>query len=205
MKHILIGATLAGMLFLSSLTHADTVFPARLEMKEVEAGLFEVRFTLPIVNGRRVRAEPVLPQVCTEVGEARIVRTARDYSEYHVVRCQRDSLFGKVIAVRDLVSSYNSYAETCQVSVSHPATPLAFPACRQSRISINAGHRADADDGSSDSHSGLPRYTAKGACSVGTHVPPWIRSRSFSPPEQLDQTPLQHLGFLCADSHADTR
>ncbi|MGB2957678.1 MAG: hypothetical protein WBD30_02210, partial [Bacteroidota bacterium] len=66
MRHFLIGAALLVLLLLSSLTHADTVFPARLQMKEVEPGLFEIQFTLPIVNDRRVRAEPVLPQVCTE-------------------------------------------------------------------------------------------------------------------------------------------
>jgi hypothetical protein len=105
MRPLLIGAGIFGLLLLSSPAHADTVFPARLQMKEVEPGLFELQFTLPIVNNRKLRAEPVLPQVCTEVGERRIVRTATEYSEYRVVRCQRDSLFGKLIAVRGLLGT----------------------------------------------------------------------------------------------------
>ena len=53
--------------------HADIVNPARLELNETVPGVFDVVFTLPVVNGRRVKATPVLPDVSADVTEHQTV------------------------------------------------------------------------------------------------------------------------------------
>jgi hypothetical protein len=105
MRGLVFGFTLIAVVLVSPPVSADTVFPARLEIKEAEPALFDVRFTLPIVNNRKARAEPILPQVCTPVGDPRISWVYSEYSEYRVVRCPPDSLFGKVIAVKGLLGT----------------------------------------------------------------------------------------------------
>jgi len=84
---------------------ADTVFPARLEIKEAEPGLFEVSFNLPVINDARLRAEPVLPDVFREVGEPRITRTQVEYNEFRLMRCAPESLFGQRVAVQGLIGT----------------------------------------------------------------------------------------------------
>ncbi len=55
---------------------ADVVFPARLAVTEIETGIYEVTFTLPLVEGRVLRAAPMLPPVCREVTERKSNQSA---------------------------------------------------------------------------------------------------------------------------------
>ena len=43
---------------------ADMVFPARLELVEIQPGVFDVQFNLPVRNQTRIKANPVLPDIC---------------------------------------------------------------------------------------------------------------------------------------------
>ena len=60
-----IAAFLLGAVWLlGGVASADIAFPARLDVTEGEPGVYEVSFTLPIVEGRKLRAEPRLPPSC---------------------------------------------------------------------------------------------------------------------------------------------
>jgi len=84
---------------------ADVVYPARLQIKEIRPGEFSVQFNLPIVNDRRLRAEPILPSVCEQIGEKDIRVSQIEYVEQWQFRSAPDSLFGKRIAVRGLLGT----------------------------------------------------------------------------------------------------
>lgn len=86
-------------------SRADVVYPARLEMKEIEPGVFSVRFNLPMINNRRLRAEPILPPVCRDVTEREIRVTPNDYVEIRQVECPPDLLFGETITVQGLIGT----------------------------------------------------------------------------------------------------
>ena len=43
---------------------ADMVFPARLELVEIQPAVFDVQFNLPVQNQTRIKANPVLPDIC---------------------------------------------------------------------------------------------------------------------------------------------
>ena len=86
-------------------SRADVVYPARLEIKEEKPAEFSVRFTLPMINNRRLRAEPVLPSACADMTEKEIRVTPNDYAEIRRIRCSPDLLFGESIAVRGLIGT----------------------------------------------------------------------------------------------------
>ena len=56
----------------AAVADADVAFPARLTLEETEPGTYEVIFTLPIVEGRKLRAEPVLPPTCRDLTEREV-------------------------------------------------------------------------------------------------------------------------------------
>jgi hydrogenase/urease accessory protein HupE len=102
LQYILIPCALIGLV---APVRADIVFPARLEIKEVEEGLFDVRFNLPMVNNTRLKANPVLPPVCVETKPRDIQGTVSEYSESWQVRCDSKDLFGERIQVEGLLGS----------------------------------------------------------------------------------------------------
>ena len=66
---------------------ADIIFPARIELKEKTAGEFDVLFTLPIINNKKLKAELQLPTVCREVTERKISTSYTSYIETWKVAC----------------------------------------------------------------------------------------------------------------------
>lgn len=89
---------------------ADIAFPARLDVAEASPGRFQVSFTLPIVEGRKLRAVPVLPRACRDV-TAR--ETSASYAGYHLkwaVRCEPPSLTGEAILVEGLLGTQTDLA-----------------------------------------------------------------------------------------------
>ena len=52
------------VLFAYNQAHADIVSPTRLEIKEIAPGVFEVFFVQPVIQGRVLKAQPVLPGIC---------------------------------------------------------------------------------------------------------------------------------------------
>ena len=84
---------------------ADIIFPARLELVEVETTVFEVNFNLPIISGRRLKARPLLPEVCRELSEHEINVTPTSYRESWKVSCSPEDLFGEQIIIQGLLGT----------------------------------------------------------------------------------------------------
>jgi hydrogenase/urease accessory protein HupE len=82
---------------------ADIIYPARLEIKEVEPGIFRVTFNLPIVNKLRLKARPVLPSICEEITAHNIHGTTTTYTETWQLKCEVQKLFGKEIRIGGLI------------------------------------------------------------------------------------------------------
>jgi len=85
---------------------ADIIFPARIEMKETTPGEFDVLFTLPIINNKKLKAEVVLPDVCQDLGEHTISSTYTSYIETWKVACIPDDLFGESIEIKGLLGTF---------------------------------------------------------------------------------------------------
>jgi len=91
---------------------ADIAFPARLDVAESEPGLYDVSFTLPIVEGRKLRAEPLMPPTCTEVGEREAGLSDGGLTTTWSVRCEPASLAGEAILVEGLLGTQTDLAFT---------------------------------------------------------------------------------------------
>jgi hypothetical protein len=85
---------------------ADIIFPARIEMKETASGEFDVLFTLPIINNKKLKAELVLPDVCRELTEHKVTGTYTSYIETWKVGCKPEQLFGQTIMIKGLLGTY---------------------------------------------------------------------------------------------------
>jgi hypothetical protein len=96
------------LLFLIDITRvqADIIFPARIELKESTPGEFDVLFTLPIINNRKLKAELVLPDVCRELTEHKVSSTYTSYIETWKVGCEPEDLFGQPITIKGLLGTY---------------------------------------------------------------------------------------------------
>ena len=84
---------------------ADMVFPARLELVELEAGLFEVRFNLPVQNGVLLKARPVIPPLCIDRSSPTETATQIEYTLTWQVKCPLEGLSGQTVGVDGLLGS----------------------------------------------------------------------------------------------------
>ena len=66
---------------------ADVAFPARLDVVEQDEGVFEITFTLPIVEGRKLRAEPRMPPTCSEISGRETGASAGGVTSTWAVEC----------------------------------------------------------------------------------------------------------------------
>jgi len=88
-------AFLLGALWLSAGTaSADIAFPARLDVTEREPGVYDISFTLPIVEGRKLRAEPRMPPTCVESSPRETGVSSGGFTSTWSVRCEPASLTG---------------------------------------------------------------------------------------------------------------
>jgi len=96
------------LIFIINLTpvKADIIFPARVEIKESTLGEFDVLFTLPIINNRKLKAELVLPDVCHDLTERKVKSTYTSYIETWKVACKAEELFGQSITIKGLMGTY---------------------------------------------------------------------------------------------------
>jgi hypothetical protein len=85
---------------------ADIIFPARIEMKESVSGEFDVLFTLPIIQNKKIKAELELPSVCRELSEHIVSATYTSYIETWKVGCKPEDLFGQSIVIEGLLGTY---------------------------------------------------------------------------------------------------
>jgi hydrogenase/urease accessory protein HupE len=91
---------------------ADVAFPARLSLEEAEPGTYEVVFTLPIVEGRKLRAEPLLPPTCRDLTEREIGVSAGGHTTTWTVTCKPHSLAGEAVLIQGLLGTQTDLAFT---------------------------------------------------------------------------------------------
>ncbi len=84
---------------------ADIVYPARLELMEITPGVFEVRFVLPVFQGKVLKAQPVLPDFCTPLEAAAQYGDANSVVTRWRVSCEAADLPGQTIGIEGLLGS----------------------------------------------------------------------------------------------------
>jgi hydrogenase/urease accessory protein HupE len=113
MKRWRLSAVMVGMTWLlAGSASADIAFPARLDVVEQEPGVFEVTFTLPIVEGRKLRAEPRMPPACVESSPRETGVSTGGYTSTWSVRCRPPSLAGEAILIEGLLGTQTDLAFT---------------------------------------------------------------------------------------------
>ena len=84
---------------------ADVIFPARLEIKEIEPGIFEVVFVLPVVQGKVLKAQPILPDRCKRLTDPEVSGDFNMKISRWQVSCLADSLHGEKFGIEGLLGS----------------------------------------------------------------------------------------------------
>ena len=111
MKRTRIAAALFGVLWLFSASAlADIAFPARLDVTEREPGVYDISFTLPIVEGRKLRAEPRMPPTCVESSPRESGASAGGFTSTWTVECEPASLAGEAILIEGLLGTQTDLA-----------------------------------------------------------------------------------------------
>ena len=81
-------------------------------MIEREPGVYEITFTLPIIEGRKLRAEPRMPPTCVESTPRETGASAGGFTSTWSVRCEPASLAGEAILVEGLLGTQTDLAFT---------------------------------------------------------------------------------------------
>lgn len=84
---------------------ADIVFPAQLRLTETSPGTYEVLFILPVINGKILKAQPVLPEFCTASTQPRVQVDAYQKKTQWEIQCDTLSLHGQQFGVEGLLGS----------------------------------------------------------------------------------------------------
>jgi hydrogenase/urease accessory protein HupE len=80
---------------------AHELQPGFLELREADAGRYEVLWKQPSVAGERMQIAPVFPDDCRQLGEARSERADTAYVSTARIEC-KTSLAGRTIAIEGL-------------------------------------------------------------------------------------------------------
>jgi hydrogenase/urease accessory protein HupE len=113
MRRALVLAALATVVCLAGGTAvADIAFPARLDIKETAPGVYDVSFTLPIVEGRKLRAEPLLPPTCRDITPREVGVSASGYTSTWQAACEPASLAGEAVLIEGLLGTQTDLAFT---------------------------------------------------------------------------------------------
>lgn len=91
---------------------ADVAFPARIDITEAEPGVYEVSFTLPILEGRKLRAEPLLPPTCRDVTPREVGVSASGHTTTWNAACEPASLAGQAVLIEGLLGTQTDLAFT---------------------------------------------------------------------------------------------
>ena len=103
---------LGALWVLTGTASADIAFPARLDVTESEPGVYDISFTLPIVEGRKLRAEPRMPPSCVESSPRETGTSSGGFTSTWSVRCEPASLAGEAILVEGLLGTQTDLAFT---------------------------------------------------------------------------------------------
>ena len=113
MKHWRLAAVFAAALMtMAGTASSDVAFPARLDVVEQDEGAFEITFTLPIVEGRKLRAEPRMPPTCVESTPRETGASAGGFTSTWTVECEPASLAGEAILIEGLLGTQTDLAFT---------------------------------------------------------------------------------------------
>ena len=84
---------------------ADLTNPCTLTLKETSPSRFSVEFTLPIIQGRVLKARPVLPDVCVMEGDADVQGDGSKVVRTWAMTCDPHDLVGTAIGVNGLLGT----------------------------------------------------------------------------------------------------
>ncbi len=104
--------SLIALLMMAGAASADVAFPARLDVIERETGVFEITFTLPIIQGRKLRAEPRMPPTCIETTPRESGASPGGFTSTWTVECEPASLAGEAILIDGLLGTQTDLAFT---------------------------------------------------------------------------------------------
>jgi hypothetical protein len=98
-------SALAVAFVLTPAADAHEAFPAKLRLAEIERGTYEVAFTLPLIEGRTLRAEPLLPPSCEDIKPRETGLSPGGVTTTWSVRCSPPSLAGEAILIGGLLGT----------------------------------------------------------------------------------------------------
>ncbi|UCF39099.1 MAG: hypothetical protein JSU96_09790 [Acidobacteriota bacterium] len=107
-------AVALGILFAGTLL-GDIVNPSRLELVETTPHRWAVTLTLPVVEGRVLKARPVLPDFCVVLGDGRELTTGFSVTRVWELDCNQNSLIGAAIGVDGLLGTSQEVMLTLQM------------------------------------------------------------------------------------------
>ena len=84
---------------------ADFTNPATLELTEVAPAEFRVVLTLPLINGRVLKAKPILPDICVIKGDLDERGVSGSVIRTWQMECNPDDLVGAPIGVAGLLGT----------------------------------------------------------------------------------------------------
>ncbi len=100
-----IAASVALLLAFGTSALADLTNPSTLTLKETSPSRFTVELTLPIIQGRVLKARPVLPDVCVIDGDAEVQGDGRKVVRTWAMACDPNDLVGTAIGVHGLLGT----------------------------------------------------------------------------------------------------
>lgn len=104
-KRVLTPILFSLFMLLSMPAKADISFPARLEIVEISPGVFQVTFILPVVNGKVLKASPVLPKVCEQTSTINTEGNANIKKQTWQISCNSKNLSGETFGIDGLQGS----------------------------------------------------------------------------------------------------
>ena len=100
-----IAASVLLVLALTASATADLTNPCTLTLKETSASRFSVQLTLPIIQGRVLKARPILPDVCVIEGDADVQGDGSKVVRTWAMTCDPNDLVGTAIGVEGLLGT----------------------------------------------------------------------------------------------------
>ena len=84
---------------------ADLVNPSTLALRETAPSRFTVELALPVIQGRVLKARPVLPDICAVEGEPQVQGDSRQVVRSWAMTCDPDDLVGTAVGVHGLLGT----------------------------------------------------------------------------------------------------
>ena len=104
-KHLFLLTIGLYFLFGTGSLRADIVYPSKLSVVEINPGIFEITFILPIINGKVLKAQPQLPNSCSPTSEPIITGDNNSKIVRYIIKCDQLSLDGEQIGITGLMGN----------------------------------------------------------------------------------------------------